>query len=47
MEQTIRAATDGVVESIKVKTGQIVSPGDVLVQIGADEHGDDKQLAHP
>ena len=43
MEQTIRAASDGVVESVKVKTGQIVSPGDVLVQIRADEPGDDKQ----
>ncbi|MDQ3011601.1 MAG: acetyl-CoA carboxylase biotin carboxylase subunit, partial [Acidobacteriota bacterium] len=32
MEQTIRAAADGVVEAIKVTTGQIVSPGDVLVQ---------------
>ncbi|MEK7831194.1 MAG: biotin carboxylase N-terminal domain-containing protein, partial [Acidobacteriota bacterium] len=28
MEQTIRAAADGVVESIKVQTGQVVSPGD-------------------
>ncbi|MFN0121159.1 MAG: biotin carboxylase N-terminal domain-containing protein [Blastocatellia bacterium] len=35
MEQTIRAGTDGVVESIRVRTGQIVSPGDVLVRIGA------------
>ncbi len=33
MEQTIRAAADGVVESIKVLTGQVVSPGDVLVQV--------------
>ena len=37
MEQTIRAAADGVVEAIKVTTGQIVSPGDVLVQIVAGE----------
>jgi len=37
MEQTIRAASDGRVESIKVTTGQIVSPGDVLVQIGTDK----------
>jgi acetyl-CoA carboxylase biotin carboxylase subunit len=43
MEQTIRATSGGVVESVKVKTGQIVSPGDVLVQINADELGDDKQ----
>ncbi|MBS1786731.1 MAG: acetyl-CoA carboxylase biotin carboxylase subunit [Acidobacteria bacterium] len=33
MEQTIRAAADGLVESIKVQAGQVVSPGDVLVQI--------------
>ncbi len=33
MEQTIRATSDGIVESIKVQTGQIVSPGDVLVQV--------------
>ncbi len=34
MEQTIRAGADGVVESIRVKAGQVVSPGDVLIQIG-------------
>ena len=33
MEQTIRSVSDGVVESIKVQTGQVVSPGDVLVQV--------------
>ncbi len=33
MEQTIRAAADGIVESIKVQPGQVVSPGDVLVQV--------------
>jgi len=33
MEQTIRAAADGVVESVKVQIGQVVSPGDVLVQV--------------
>jgi biotin carboxyl carrier protein len=37
MEQTIRAASDGVVESIKVIVGQVVSPGDVLVRIAAQE----------
>jgi propionyl-CoA carboxylase alpha chain len=35
MEQTIRASTDGVVEAILVKTGEVVSPGDVLVHIAA------------
>jgi len=33
MEQTIRAASDGIVEAIKVISGQVVSPGDELVQI--------------
>lgn len=37
MEQTIRAAADGVVEAVKVTTGQVVSPGDVLVQIAKDQ----------
>lgn len=38
MEQTVRAATDGRVEAIKVNVGEVVSPGDVLVQIApADE----------
>jgi propionyl-CoA carboxylase alpha chain len=36
MEQTIRAAADGVIEAIKVTPGQVVSPGDVLVQIAAE-----------
>ncbi len=36
MEQTIRAAADGFVETIKVQTGQVVSPGDVLVQVRTD-----------
>lgn len=36
MEQTIRAAADGFVEAIKVQTGQVVSPGDVLVQVRTD-----------
>lgn len=35
MEQTIRAGADGIVTAIKVSVGQVVSPGDVLVQIGA------------
>lgn len=33
MEQTIRATSDGIVEAIKVTPGQVVSPGDVLVQV--------------
>jgi biotin carboxyl carrier protein len=37
MEQTIRAVTGGVVEVIKVRTGQVVSPGDVLVQVRATD----------
>jgi acetyl-CoA carboxylase biotin carboxylase subunit len=36
MEQTIRATSDGAVEAIHVTPGQIVSPGDLLIQIGAD-----------
>jgi acetyl-CoA carboxylase biotin carboxylase subunit len=35
MEQTVRAAVDGVVHAILVKAGDLVSPGDVLIQIGA------------
>ncbi|HXG64187.1 MAG TPA: biotin/lipoyl-containing protein, partial [Blastocatellia bacterium] len=38
MEQTIRAATDGVVESILVKTGDVVGPGEPLVHISAAQH---------
>ena len=37
MEQTIRAGATGVIELIRVTVGQIVSPGDVLVQIVAFE----------
>jgi acetyl/propionyl-CoA carboxylase alpha subunit len=35
MEQTLRAATDGVVEAVMVRQGEVVAPGDVLVHIGA------------
>ena len=41
MEQTLRASTDGVVEAILVKPGDVVAPGDTLVEIKAlttDEH---------
>ena len=38
MEQTIRAAIDGIVEGVLVKIGQVVSPGDVLVEIAAHEN---------
>ncbi len=33
MEQTLRAATDGVVEAVPVKQGDVVAPGDRLVEI--------------
>ena len=33
MEQTIRASTEGVVEVIRVKIGDVVAPGEVLIQI--------------
>ena len=35
MEQTLRASTDGVVEAVLVKQGDIVAPGDTLVKIAA------------
>jgi len=35
MEQTLRAATDGVVEAVRVKQGDVVAPGDRLVEIAA------------
>jgi len=35
MEQTVRAAVDGIVHAILVKAGDLVSPGEVLIQIGA------------
>jgi acetyl/propionyl-CoA carboxylase alpha subunit len=41
MEQTLRASSDGVVESVLVKPGDVVAPGDTLVEIKAlttDEH---------
>ena len=41
MEQTLRASADGVVEAVLVKQGDVVAPGDTLVEIGAlatDEH---------
>jgi 3-methylcrotonyl-CoA carboxylase alpha subunit len=34
MEQTVRAAVGGVVHAILVKAGDLVSPGEVLIQIG-------------
>jgi biotin carboxyl carrier protein len=33
MEHTMRAAVDGVVESILVNDGEVVGPGQLLVQI--------------
>jgi acetyl-CoA carboxylase biotin carboxylase subunit len=41
MEQTLRAATDGVVEGVLVKQGDVVAPGDRLVEIGAAMRGAD------
>ena len=38
MEQTIRTSIDGVVKSILVVTGQVVAPGQMLVQISAQEN---------
>ncbi|MFY9553872.1 MAG: acetyl-CoA carboxylase biotin carboxylase subunit [Blastocatellia bacterium] len=35
MEQTLRAATGGVVEAVLVKQGDVVAPGDTLVKIAA------------
>jgi biotin carboxyl carrier protein len=31
----LRAATDGIVEAVMVRQGEVVAPGDVLVHIGA------------
>jgi acetyl/propionyl-CoA carboxylase alpha subunit len=38
MEQIIRTTIDGVVKSILVVTGQVVTPGQMLVQISAQEN---------
>jgi biotin carboxyl carrier protein len=38
MEQTIRTSMDGVVKSILVVAGQVVTPGQMLVQISAQEN---------
>ncbi|MCI0666415.1 MAG: acetyl-CoA carboxylase biotin carboxyl carrier protein subunit, partial [Acidobacteria bacterium] len=35
MEHTMRAAVDGVVEAVLVNQGEVVGPGQVLVQIAA------------
>ena len=35
MEQTLRASTDGIVETVFVKQGDVVAPGDTLVEIAA------------
>jgi acetyl/propionyl-CoA carboxylase alpha subunit len=37
MEQTLRASADGVVEAVLVKQGDVVAPGDTLVQIAASK----------
>ena len=38
MEQTIRTSLDGVLKSILVVTGQVVAPGQMSVQITAQEN---------
>jgi 3-methylcrotonyl-CoA carboxylase alpha subunit len=35
MEQTLRSATDGIVEAVLVKQGDVVAPGDRLVEIAS------------
>jgi biotin carboxyl carrier protein len=35
MEQTLRASADGVIEAVHVKQGDVVAPGDRLVEIAA------------
>jgi len=35
MEQTLRAQADGIVEAVLVKQGDVVAPGDTLVQMAA------------
>lgn len=43
MEQTIRAAVDGVVEAIPVSAGQVVGPGEALARINASPDDDQDQ----
>jgi len=38
MEQTIRTTINGRVQSVPVKPGQVVAPGQMLVEIGAEEN---------
>ena len=38
MEQTIRTTINGRVQSVLVKPGQVVAPGQMLVEIGAEEN---------
>jgi biotin carboxyl carrier protein len=38
MEQTIRTTINGRVQSVLVKAGQAVAPGQMLVEIGAEEN---------
>ena len=39
MEQTLRSTADGVVEAVLVKQGDVVAPGDRLVEIAAEMRG--------
>ena len=40
IEQTIRTTINGIVEAVLVQTGQVVAPGQTLVQIGNEEKTD-------
>jgi len=50
MEQTIKTTIDGLVKAILVKTGDIVAPGQMLVEIqsmeDADEHPGSSTASH-
>ena len=41
MEQTIKAATEGVVRAILVKPGEMVAPGQMLVEIESTEEANE------
>ena len=41
MEQTLRASSDGIVEAVLVKQGDVVAPGDTLVKIAASVQSTD------
>jgi biotin carboxyl carrier protein len=41
MEQTIRTTINGVVQSVLVVPGQVVAPGQMLVEISAEENANE------